>query len=219
MLGGGVFYPASSALEVLRFLRKFSETIPDELVIQCDSFALPDSIRVFGDSRLLLRKPRGRREGHTTTEKIREATCRWLDRHEVCRVAKHVRPVLPAWATHLCEIELYALNDDAGPSQGSQGRVLPVTALHRSWSIGMEPPPVLPSRRRHSRIASILITLCSGRTGKVHPNQRKMFNRRPSSSSRSASSSMKSAFRDCGMRGGVGGEKAKSYCLHCSDER
>ena len=31
VLGGGVFYPASSALDVLRFFREFSETIPDEL--------------------------------------------------------------------------------------------------------------------------------------------------------------------------------------------
>jgi len=47
VLAGGVFYPASSALEVLRFFREFSETIPDELVIQCGSFALPDGTRVF----------------------------------------------------------------------------------------------------------------------------------------------------------------------------
>src|ERR1700741_443137 len=65
----------------------------------------------FCDSRLLLRKPSGRREGHTTTEKIREATCRWLDCHEVYRVAKHVRPVLPAGAAHLCEIEFYSRSE------------------------------------------------------------------------------------------------------------
>src|SRR3989442_5121889 len=33
VLGGGVFYPVSSAFEVLRFFRQVSETIPDELVI------------------------------------------------------------------------------------------------------------------------------------------------------------------------------------------
>ena len=47
VLGGGVFYPVSKALEVLRFFREFSETIPDELVIQCGSFSLPDSTPVF----------------------------------------------------------------------------------------------------------------------------------------------------------------------------
>lgn len=48
VLGGAVFHPASKAKEVLRFFREFSETIPDELVIQCGSFALPDNTRVFG---------------------------------------------------------------------------------------------------------------------------------------------------------------------------
>src|SRR5262249_52473505 len=47
VLGGGVFYPASQALEVLRFFRDFSETIPDELVIQGGSFSLPDATPVF----------------------------------------------------------------------------------------------------------------------------------------------------------------------------
>src|ERR1019366_8049663 len=58
-------------------------------------------------SRLLLRKPCGGREGLTTIAEIREATYRCLDRHEIYRVAKHVRPVLSAWPTHLCEIEFY----------------------------------------------------------------------------------------------------------------
>jgi len=47
VLGGGVFYPASQALEVLRFFRDFSATIPDELVIQCGSFCFPDGTPVF----------------------------------------------------------------------------------------------------------------------------------------------------------------------------
>jgi hypothetical protein len=47
VFGGGVFYPASSAPEVFRFFREFSESIPDELVIQCGSFGLPDGTPVF----------------------------------------------------------------------------------------------------------------------------------------------------------------------------
>ena len=42
----------------------------------------------------------------------------------------------------------------------------------------MEPPPVLPLHLLHSLIVNILITLCSGRTGKTHPNRRKIFNGR-----------------------------------------
>jgi FAD/FMN-containing dehydrogenase len=47
VLGGAVFYPASKAQEVLRFFREFSQTIPDELVIQCGSFTTPDNVPVF----------------------------------------------------------------------------------------------------------------------------------------------------------------------------
>jgi FAD/FMN-containing dehydrogenase len=47
VLGGGVFYPVSQAMEVLRFFRDFSATIPDELVIQCGAFSLPDGTPVF----------------------------------------------------------------------------------------------------------------------------------------------------------------------------
>jgi hypothetical protein len=47
VFGGAVFYPASKAEEVLRFFWEFSETIPDELVIQCGSITTPDNIPVF----------------------------------------------------------------------------------------------------------------------------------------------------------------------------
>lgn len=47
MFGGAVFYPATKADEVLRFFRDYSQTIPDELVIQCGSFTLPDNTPVF----------------------------------------------------------------------------------------------------------------------------------------------------------------------------
>jgi len=47
VLGGGIFFPVSSALDVLLFFREFSQTIPDELVIQCGSFSLPDLTQVF----------------------------------------------------------------------------------------------------------------------------------------------------------------------------
>jgi hypothetical protein len=47
VFGGAVFYPASKAEEVLRFFREYSETIPDELVIQCGSFTTPDNTPVF----------------------------------------------------------------------------------------------------------------------------------------------------------------------------
>jgi hypothetical protein len=47
IFGGAVFYPAAKAGEVLRFFREFSETIPDELVIQCGSFTTPDNMPVF----------------------------------------------------------------------------------------------------------------------------------------------------------------------------
>jgi FAD/FMN-containing dehydrogenase len=47
VLGGAVFHPVSKAREVLRFFREFAETIPDELVIQCGSFATPDGVPVF----------------------------------------------------------------------------------------------------------------------------------------------------------------------------
>jgi FAD/FMN-containing dehydrogenase len=47
VFGGAVFHPAAKAQEVLRFFREFSETIPDELVIQCGSFTTPDNMPVF----------------------------------------------------------------------------------------------------------------------------------------------------------------------------
>ena len=47
VLAGAVFHPASKAKDVLRFFREFSETIPDELVIQCGSFTTPDNVPVF----------------------------------------------------------------------------------------------------------------------------------------------------------------------------
>jgi len=48
ILGGAVFHPAAKALEVLKFFRDYSTTIPDELVIQGGSFNLPDGTPVFG---------------------------------------------------------------------------------------------------------------------------------------------------------------------------
>jgi FAD/FMN-containing dehydrogenase len=47
VLAGGVFYPVADAPTVLRFFRDFSQTIPDELVIQCGAFTLPDGTPVF----------------------------------------------------------------------------------------------------------------------------------------------------------------------------
>jgi hypothetical protein len=46
VFGGAVFYPAAKAGEVLSFFREFSQTIPDELVIQCGSFTTPDNTPV-----------------------------------------------------------------------------------------------------------------------------------------------------------------------------
>jgi FAD binding domain/Berberine and berberine like len=48
VFGGAVFYPVAKAREVLRFFRDFSQTIPDELVIQGGAFATPDKMPVFG---------------------------------------------------------------------------------------------------------------------------------------------------------------------------
>jgi FAD binding domain/Berberine and berberine like len=47
VFGGAVFHPAAKAGEVLRFFRDYSQAIPDELVIQCGSFSLPDNTPVF----------------------------------------------------------------------------------------------------------------------------------------------------------------------------
>ena len=47
VLAGGIFYPVASSREVLRFFRDFSQTAPDELVIQGGAFALPDGTPVF----------------------------------------------------------------------------------------------------------------------------------------------------------------------------
>ena len=47
VFGGAVFHPAAKAEEVLHFFRDYSQTIPDELVIQCGSFSLPDKTPVF----------------------------------------------------------------------------------------------------------------------------------------------------------------------------
>jgi hypothetical protein len=47
VFGGAVFYPVAKAQEVLRFFREFSQTIPDELVIQCGSITTPDNMPVF----------------------------------------------------------------------------------------------------------------------------------------------------------------------------
>ena len=47
VFGGAVFHPAAKAEEVLHFFRDYSQTIPDELVIQCGAFSLPDKTPVF----------------------------------------------------------------------------------------------------------------------------------------------------------------------------
>ena len=47
VLGGAVFYPVAKASEVLRFFREFTASVPDELVIQCGAFTLPDQAQVF----------------------------------------------------------------------------------------------------------------------------------------------------------------------------
>ena len=47
VFGGAVFHPAAKAGEVLRFFHDYSQAIPDELVIQCGSFSLPDNTPVF----------------------------------------------------------------------------------------------------------------------------------------------------------------------------
>ena len=47
VFGGAVFHPAAKAGEVLRFFYDYSQAIPDELVIQCGSFSLPDKTPVF----------------------------------------------------------------------------------------------------------------------------------------------------------------------------
>ena len=43
VLGGGIFYPVTKTMDVLRFFREFSEDIPDELVIQAAVLNLPDA--------------------------------------------------------------------------------------------------------------------------------------------------------------------------------
>jgi hypothetical protein len=48
VLAGAVFHPVSKTREALHFFRDFAETIPDELVIQCGAFTLPDGTRVLG---------------------------------------------------------------------------------------------------------------------------------------------------------------------------
>lgn len=48
VLAGAVFHPANKTREALHFFRDYAETIPDELVIQCGAFALPDGTRVLG---------------------------------------------------------------------------------------------------------------------------------------------------------------------------
>jgi len=50
VLAGGVFYPIADAHNVLRFYRDFSQTIPDELGIQCGALTLPDGTPVFAVS-------------------------------------------------------------------------------------------------------------------------------------------------------------------------
>jgi FAD/FMN-containing dehydrogenase len=59
IFGGAVFHPAAKAAEVLRFFREFSEIIPDELVIQCGSFTLPDSTPVFAVAACYCGSPSG----------------------------------------------------------------------------------------------------------------------------------------------------------------
>lgn len=48
VFGGGIFYPADQAREVLHFWRDFVLDIPDELVMQGGAFHLPDGPAVFG---------------------------------------------------------------------------------------------------------------------------------------------------------------------------
>jgi FAD binding domain/Berberine and berberine like len=48
VLAGAVFHPASKTREAIHFFRDYAETIPDELVIQCGAFTLPDGTRVLG---------------------------------------------------------------------------------------------------------------------------------------------------------------------------
>lgn len=47
VLGGAVFHPTDKARELLHFFRDWADKIPDELVIQCASVALPGAGPVF----------------------------------------------------------------------------------------------------------------------------------------------------------------------------
>lgn len=48
VLGGVVLHPARRAGDVLRFCREFSQSLPDEVVIQGGNLTAPDGTRVFG---------------------------------------------------------------------------------------------------------------------------------------------------------------------------
>jgi FAD/FMN-containing dehydrogenase len=47
VFGGAVFHPVAKATELLRFVREFTQAIPDELVIQGGAFTLPDQTQIF----------------------------------------------------------------------------------------------------------------------------------------------------------------------------
>ena len=114
VFGGGVFYPVSKAVEVLRFFRELSENIPDELVIQGGSFNLPDNTPVFAVAACYCGSPS---EGEKVLQPLRRFTTPLADALTVMdylQLQSMFDPFFPPGRyTYVKSNFIRALNDDA----------------------------------------------------------------------------------------------------------
>src|SRR5437879_3312825 len=142
VFGGGVFYPVSKAVEVLRFFREFSENIPDELVIQGGSFNLPDNTPVFAVAACYCGSPS---EGEKVMQPLRRFTTPLADALTVMdylQLQSMFDPFFPPGRhTYVKSNFIRALDDDALLAIAEFAGKSPSGFSFAPFITGMEPQP------------------------------------------------------------------------------
>jgi len=177
VLAGAVFHHANKTREAIHFFRDYAETIPDELVIQCGAFTLPDGTRVLGIAACYCGPPS---EGEKLLKPLRDFGPPMADAISVMSyrdLQQMFDPFFPPGRlTYVKSNFIRDLNDDAIQAIADPAGTSPSpTALRRFWSTGMEQLPACQSVRLPSHTASTPTTSCSGQTGRISLSRRKTF--------------------------------------------
>ena len=173
VFGGAVFHPAAKAEEVLHFFRDYSQTIPDELVIQCGAFSLPDKTPVFAVAACYCGRPL---EGERVLKPLRTFLPPIADaigEMTYLQLQGMFDPFFPPGRlTYVKSNFIRDLNDDAvraiAEFAGRSPSPLSFAPFVEHWH---ELPHESVSPIRPFPTASTPITSCSGRTGNLHPSQ------------------------------------------------